>query len=116
MNLLEFLLPVGFFRKRAAELVWTQIQRATQMYPQAEISIIAHSFGTFIVAHLLQKQFMLKLNRIIFCGSVLRFDFPFEQINSRFNSPILMKSAPQILGLLLPRVSQLVTVGRHLRF
>jgi hypothetical protein len=89
MNLIEFLLPIPFFREKAIETVWTQIQQARMLHPDAPISIIAHSFGTYIVANILRRQFTMKINRIIFCGSVVRFKFPFEQINDRFNSPIL---------------------------
>jgi hypothetical protein len=89
MNLIEFLLPISFFRKRALEIVWTQMQQATMLHPNVPISIIAHSFGTYIVANILKRQFNLSVDRVIFCGSVVRFDFPFEQINKRFNSPIL---------------------------
>ncbi|MGO7661627.1 esterase/lipase family protein [Rhizobium ruizarguesonis] len=89
MNLLEFLFPIDFFRRNAQEIVWTQIQEAIQLHPGAKVSIIAHSFGTYVVANILKKQFTLSLNRVIFCGSVVRYNFPFEQINKRFNSPIL---------------------------
>jgi hypothetical protein len=89
MNLLEFLLPIPYFREKAIETIWTQIQQARMLHPEAPISIIAHSFGTYIVANILRRQFTMKVDRIIFCGSVVRFKFPFEQINDRFNSPVL---------------------------
>jgi hypothetical protein len=89
MNLVEFLLPISFFRRRALETVWTQMQHAVMLHPNSEVSIIAHSFGTYIIANILKRQFNLSVDRIIFCGSVVRFNFPFEQINERFNSPIL---------------------------
>lgn len=89
MNLIEFLLPIPFFRSRALEKVWTQLQHAVMLHPNAKISIIAHSFGTYIVANILRRQFNLSVDRVIFCGSAVRSDFPFEQINERFNSPIL---------------------------
>jgi len=91
MNLIEFLLPISVFRSRALEEVWTQMQHAVMLHPNAEISIIAHSFGAYIVANILRRQFNLSVNRVIFCGSVVRFNFQFEQINERFNSPILNK-------------------------
>jgi hypothetical protein len=37
----------------------------------------------------LRRQFNLSLHRVIFCGSVVQFNFPFEQINERFKAPIL---------------------------
>lgn len=89
MNLLEFLLPLEVFRRIAAERVLTQVRFAKQLYPEAQISVIAHSFGTYVVTRLLQSEFDLRVHRIIFCGSVVRYDFPFEQLNQRFTPPIL---------------------------
>ncbi len=38
-------------------------------------SIIAHSFGTYIVAHAIKKYPELRFDRIIFCGSILSEDY-----------------------------------------
>ena len=48
MNLLEFLIPVPFFRQRATSKIWTQMQHAMELHPHFDISVIAHSFGTYI--------------------------------------------------------------------
>lgn len=84
-NLLEFLSPFAFFRKRAIEKVWRQIRIVRQNNPQADISVIAHSFGTYVVAQLMKENFDIKFHRILFCGSVVPYDFPFEQIQDRFH-------------------------------
>jgi len=52
-------------------------------------SIIAHSFGTYVVAEILREKFTMQAERVIFCGSVLRYDFPFEQIDGRFKGEII---------------------------
>src|ERR1700676_246373 len=51
-NLIEFLLPIWFFRRRAIEEVKKQIEIVVKNNPGKPISIIAHSFGTFVIAHL----------------------------------------------------------------
>ena len=89
MNLIEFLLPISYFRKIAINTVWKQIEYAKKLHPEANFSIIAHSFGTYIVANILRNDFNLSINRVIFCGSVVKYGFPFEQVNERFNAPIL---------------------------
>ncbi len=89
MNLFEFLLPFSLFRERAIGQVWTQIQQASAEHEGANFSIIAHSFGTYIVANILKRQFNFKVDRVIFCGSVVKYDFPFEQIRARFTAPLL---------------------------
>src|SRR3954452_14092628 len=58
MNLIEFLLPLSYFRNRAKLAVWTQIQHAKLLHPQAStVSVIAHSFGTYVIAQIIQEQF-----------------------------------------------------------
>ena len=55
----------------------------------AELSVIAHSFGTYVIAQLLKKKFNIKFRRVIFCGSVVRYNFPFEQFSARYSNQIL---------------------------
>lgn len=56
---------------------------------EGEYSLIAHSFGTYIVAGILQNEFDIKFKRVIFSGSVVKYDFPFEQFSDRFQGNIL---------------------------
>src|SRR5262249_51333801 len=85
-DLFRFLLPVPWFRKAAVERVWDLVRVVRQDYPASNISFIAHSFGTYIVAEILEKKFDFKAHRVVFCGSVIRYDFPFEQIKDRFTT------------------------------
>lgn len=85
-NLLKFLLPVPFFRRQAIRQIERQLAQVFERYPDADISVIAHSFGTYVIAHLLDK---FAFNRVVFCGSVVRFDFDFGPLLSKFNAPLL---------------------------
>lgn len=90
MNLIEFLMPLSYFRNKAKLTVWTQIQHAIFLHPRAtRVSLIAHSFGTYVIANILKEQFAYKFHRVIFCGSVVRYNFPIEQFIERYTSPIL---------------------------
>lgn len=90
MNLLEFLLPTPYFRNKAKLTVWTQIQHAKLLHPKAsKVSVIAHSFGTYVIAQIIREQFAFTFHRIIFCGSVVRYDFPIEHYTNRYTSPIM---------------------------
>jgi hypothetical protein len=53
------------------------------------MSVIAHSFGTYIVGRLLTDYPEFQWYRIIFCGSVIREDFRFDQVLERFRDPLL---------------------------
>jgi hypothetical protein len=89
MNLIEFLLPIPYYRRRAISTIWTQIQHAQMLHSGADFSVIAHSFGTYVIAQLLKTQFNIKFRRVIFCGSVVRYNFPFEQFSARYSDQIL---------------------------
>ena len=89
IDLVEFLLPVSYFRRRAISTIWTQIQHAQMLHPGADFSVIAHSFGTYVIAQLLKTKFNIKFRRVIFCGSVVRYNFPFEQFGARYGDQIL---------------------------
>ena len=89
MNLIEFIFPIGYFRRRAISTIWTQIEHTQMLHPGGEFSVIAHSFGTYVIAQLLKKHFNLKFRRVVFCGSVVRYNFPFEQFSARYSDQIL---------------------------
>jgi hypothetical protein len=108
MNLLEFLAPFPFFRKLAAEKVLVQIRYARKLHPGAIVSVIAHSFGTYVVSMLLKSEIDMPLHRVIFCGSVVRYDFPFEQLEGRFTPEVLNEVGTADPW---PAVAEAVTTG-----
>lgn len=107
-NLLEFILPTNFFRRRAIETVWRQIRIVRQNNPTSRISIIAHSFGTYVVSHLLKQNFDISFHRIIFCGSVVEYGFEYEQFQSRFLPPIINEVGTRDVW---PAIAESVTFG-----
>jgi hypothetical protein len=66
---LAFISPLPFFLIAQARLK-REIVSADHAHNHPRISIIAHSFGTFLVLRLLRKNTHLKLWKLIFCGSV----------------------------------------------
>jgi hypothetical protein len=46
-------------------------------------SIVAHSFGSYIVGYAILKYQNLRFDKIIFCGSILPVDFPWATILDR---------------------------------
>ncbi|SFU23386.1 hypothetical protein SAMN05518861_1602 [Mesorhizobium sp. YR577] len=107
-DLLRFLLPISYFRRKAIAEILKQFKTVILNNPGADISVIAHSFGTYIVGHILKENFDLKFNRIILCGSILRYDFPFEQFQSRFTPKILNEVGTRDIW---PAMAESVTWG-----
>jgi pimeloyl-ACP methyl ester carboxylesterase len=88
-DVVRFLLPLGWLRNRAIVRMRELVDAIRRDYPKAKISFLAHSFGTYVVAHLLQRQRQLNAHRIIFCGSVVPYNFPLEEIGSQFTGQLL---------------------------
>jgi len=75
----------------------------------ADCSIIAHSFGTFVIARILRDHTDLEFNRIIFCGSVVPQKFRFEDYRGRFEAPLVNEVGTRDFGQSSPRLSHLGT-------
>ncbi|MDY0170046.1 MAG: hypothetical protein RBS80_26110 [Thermoguttaceae bacterium] len=85
-SVLRFLLPwarsgkVEWFRKTyRAEVRDKDVPLDEGQYP----SIVAHSFGTYILGNALLKYDWLKFNKVILCGSILPVDFPWDKLIER---------------------------------
>lgn len=107
-DLFRFLVPVPFFRNWAARTLKKQIDSVLEDNPTAKVSIIAHSFGTYVFSQILRETPHLKVHRVIFCGSVLNYDFPFEQFVNRFTTPILNEVGTRDIW---PAMAESVTWG-----
>lgn len=88
-DVFRFLVPVPWFRAEALNRVRILAEQVRADYPQAKVSFLAHSFGTYLVSRFLQEQANFPIHRILFCGSVVRYNFPFEQLRTRFHAPIV---------------------------
>jgi hypothetical protein len=107
-DLFRFLIPIRYFRQRAIESVWNQIRDIRLQYPNSRISFIAHSFGTYIVANVLSSEFDFHAFRVVFCGSVVKYSYPFEQVADRFMSPIINEVGAKDIW---PAMAESVTWG-----
>jgi O-acetyl-ADP-ribose deacetylase (regulator of RNase III) len=75
-NILCFIFP-GPWRQAAAETVWKKMNVVFENPNLDRVSIVAHSFGTWITGYLLKHK-NLKFHRVLFCGAILdtRYDWP----------------------------------------
>jgi pimeloyl-ACP methyl ester carboxylesterase len=85
----RFLLPFPPLHRTAINRVLGDIESAIQLHKPAKISAITHSFGTHVLASILRDHPEIRWHRIVFCGSVLRHDFPFNEVQDRFDYPLL---------------------------
>jgi len=83
---ISFLIPP--LRKIEVNSFIKELQGLADQNRDVEVNIIAHSFGTYVVAKSLSKIPLIscpKVNRVILCGSVLKSRFQFQSIINKFN-------------------------------
>ncbi|MBK6768613.1 MAG: hypothetical protein IPG72_06320 [Ardenticatenales bacterium] len=82
LSIVRFLTP--FLRGDAVRVVEMRINEVSNRDPRPQIDIIAHSFGTYIIAKILQRNPSLRVHRIILCGSILpqRYGWPQEFVQT----------------------------------
>jgi tetratricopeptide (TPR) repeat protein len=88
-GILRFLLPFKLLRSNAKDRLRRKIEGARNLYQPSNVSVIAHSFGTRLIAELLAEQHNSKWDRLIFCGSVIPEDFDFALLFKRYSPPAL---------------------------
>jgi hypothetical protein len=55
------------------------------LYPNAKLSIIVHSFGSYIIGKILERHYDLNIEKLILCGSVLETTYRWEDALNRRN-------------------------------
>jgi pimeloyl-ACP methyl ester carboxylesterase len=96
----RFLSPFRGFRDAPINRVTEDIRTAINAFKidrgtePKRMSVISHSFGTYVVSKILLEVPDLEWYRVIFCGSVVRDDFPLQQVLKRFKFPLLTLQLP----------------------
>jgi hypothetical protein len=90
----RFLAPFPQLRRKAIERVENNIRIAIRRHRKdsgsdpKRMSVICHSFGTYVISHILTNP-EFQWHRVIFCGSVVRSDFQFDKAEKQFDAPLL---------------------------
>lgn len=70
-------------RKKVIERVLRDIRTTCDVHRDSHLSIIAHSFGTYTIAKILEDNPDIRIYRLILCGSVLNTDFRWDKLQNR---------------------------------
>src|SRR5262249_46661965 len=79
-DLISFLAPLNYFRRKKINEIYEQLREAQRDYPGAKISILAHSFGSYIVAEILADKSDIIVHRLVFCGSIVPSNHRFVKL------------------------------------
>jgi hypothetical protein len=66
-----------------------EIQNAERANPEARVSIIAHSFGTYAVSRILSENPNLKIERLILSGSIVPRSYRWDYVDSRLATDVV---------------------------
>lgn len=80
-DVLRFILP--WTRRTPIDRVSRELQNIKDSNPNVPISIIAHSFGTYIVSRVLKPDQGIRLKRLLFCGSIVPRDFEWDTVRGK---------------------------------
>ena len=86
-DIVRFLIPFGPWRRTAAERVWAAMKGAYSSPNVSHVSVIAHSFGTWIVGHLLTHEKSIRFHRVLFCGAILPADYAWADVATKIDRP-----------------------------
>lgn len=73
-NLFQFLAPFGT-RHRPIDRILRELQDLRVLYPNARISVIAHSFGTYVITEILRRQSHIRIDKLLLCGGIVPTNF-----------------------------------------
>lgn len=84
-------LDFGYFTALSLLLPWVRKRKIEWFHDECEdifkwesghqrVSVVAHSFGSYLLAGALSKYSDLKFDRVILCGSIIRQDYPWSSI------------------------------------
>lgn len=86
-DLLRFLGPA---RKQPIERVKSELRDLQRMHPGADLIVMAHSFGTYIVSKLLQDAPDIRIARLLLCGSIIPLTYRWDQLPHHFTQKTLI--------------------------
>lgn len=87
-DLFSFICPI-FTRRKPIARVERELRFAQKKHPHADVSVIAHSFGTYIVSRLLKRMKDLSLTRLILCGSIIPEDYNWPKVVGKVKGTVL---------------------------
>jgi pimeloyl-ACP methyl ester carboxylesterase len=75
-------LHLPWMRRQRVDWLRDEYTRYSNQLGFTRPSIIAHSFGTYVVARSLEV-YGIQFDRIVFCGSIVRRDYPWSKVLDR---------------------------------
>lgn len=80
-------------RRGPINRVLRELRTIQSNHPGAEISVVAHSFGTYILSNILSEETDIKFQRIQLCGSIISSNYRWDKVISRVTGKLVVNDA-----------------------
>ncbi len=84
-----------FTREEPVVRVLREIRTLRSKNPNADISIVAHSFGTYIISRILSNETDVEIHRLQLCGSIISLKYRWDQVDSRISGKAVNDAGTQ---------------------
>jgi hypothetical protein len=101
---LKFLFPI-WTRRAPIKIVTQELRALKTKHPNADVSVIAHSFGSYILCNILESQTDLKFFRIQLCGAVVSTNYRWDKVESRVEKQIVNDVGHRDIWPLVAKIS-----------
>lgn len=101
-DVFRFLSPI-LTRRRPLEIIERELRDVVRANPGARISVIAHSFGTYAIAKVLEDNPDIPLDRLVLCGSIVPVDYRWDKIANQVSHRIVNDCGTRDIWPLLAR-------------
>lgn len=88
LDAIRFWFPL-FTRQAAINDLRREIQNARAAYSDAQISVIAHSFGTYAVSRIIADNPDIKFHRVILSGAIIPRSYRWDYIRGRLATDVV---------------------------
>lgn len=93
-DVFKFWFPI-FTREEPVARVLREIRTLRSKNPNADISIVAHSFGTYIISRILSNETDVKIHRLQLCGSIISLKYRWDKVVSRISGKAVNDAGTQ---------------------
>lgn len=88
LDAIRFWFPI-LTRQAAIDELRREIQNIRALHPDARISVVAHSFGTYAISQILIENPDIKLNRLVLTGAIIPRSYRWDYVRGRLATEVI---------------------------
>ena len=91
-DVVRFWCPFGICRQGPIRRLHKDLREVINQFRDRDISIIAHSYGTYAISQILLEYEDIKLNSLVLCGSIIPASFPWARIKDQIKQTVMREA------------------------